>query len=115
MITYRIDKQPNTTVTTQIRDMNKVLSEVPATLRFLLELLAQNEAAISTPSINSYRYELQKLVEATIENANMIIEQSQRLSSVSEQAGKHLSAIEEHFGQALREEVQANRQTSRVA
>lgn len=112
MITYRIDKQPNTTVSSQLRDMQKVLNEVPATLRYLLELLSQNEAAISTPSINSYRYELQKLVEATIENSTMIAEQTQRLSAASEQAGKHLSAIEEHFGQTLRQAAEATREAN---
>ena len=108
MITYKIDKQPNSAVNTQIREMAPVLAEIAATLRVLQELLTQHEGAISTPSINNFRYELQKLVEEGIENGTNIAELAQKLCAVSEQAGKHLSAVEEHFGAVLREQSAAN-------
>ncbi len=112
MITYKIDKQPNTGVNTQIRDMSAVLAEIPATLRVLHDLLSQHEAAISAPSINSFRYDLEKMVENAIDNTANIAELAQKLSAVSEQAGKHLAAVEEHFGSVLRESSVAERRNT---
>jgi hypothetical protein len=115
MITYKIDKQPNTTVNTQIRDMGVVLAEIPKTLRVLLDLLATHESAISAPSINNFRYELEKSVEAAIDNTTSITDLSQKLSAVSEQAGKHLAAVEEHFGSVLRDNPTTARREAPVA
>ena len=115
MITYKIDKQPNAATNTQIREMSAVLAEIPATLRVLLETLSQHESVISAPSINNFRYELQKMVEDAIENTANIAELSQKLSAVSEQAGKHLAAVEEHFGSVLRDQPIANRRQTPVA
>ncbi len=107
MITYRIDKQPNIQTNTQIREMSAVLAEIPATLRVLLSVLREHESTISAPSINNFRDELQKMVEDAIASTANISELSQKLSAVSEQAGKHLAAVEEHFGAVLREQQQA--------
>ena len=115
MITYKIDKQPNSAANTQIREMSAVLEEIPATLRVLREVLSQHETAISAPSINNFRYELEKTVELTIENARQIADQAQKLSAVSEQAGKHLAAVEEHFGSVLRELKPNEQRTATIA
>ncbi len=104
MITYKIDKQSNGNANTQIREMSAVLAEIPATLRVLHDVLVQHEATISAPSINSFRYELQKIVEDAISTTKNIADSAQKLSAVSEQAGKHLAAVEEHFGAVLREQ-----------
>jgi len=103
MITYKIDKQPNSAANTQIREMSAVLAEIPATLRILRDVLSQHESAISAPSINNFRFELERMVEEAIETTKNISDLSQKLSAVSEQAGKHLAAVEEHFGSVLRE------------
>jgi len=112
MITYKIDKQPNSAANTQIREMSAVLAEIPATLRVLRDVLNQHESAISAPSINDFRYQLEKMVEDAAETTKNIAELSQRLSAVSEQAGKHLAAVEEHFSAVLRENPVANRRNT---
>ncbi len=115
MITYKIDKQSNNNTNTQIRDMAVVLAEIPKTLQVLRDLLNQHESTISAPSINNFRYDLEKQVEVAIESTANITELSQKLSVVSEQAGKHLAAVEEHFGSVLRDNPTANRRPTPVA
>lgn len=107
MIVYKIDKQPHIQTNTQIRDMARVLEEIAPTLELLQELVAKQSSTISSPSINNFRDELQRDIYETIRLARKISESSQRLVSVSDQAGKHLSAIEEHFGAALRQKQTA--------
>ncbi len=103
MITYKIDKQAHAKINNQIRDMKPVLAEIVPTLQMLQELLKEHEGAISSPSINNYRAELQESLRKTIAFADDIAEPTQKLIAVSEQAAKHLAAIEEHFGGVLRE------------
>ncbi len=107
MISYKIDKQANTNVNSQLRDMSPVLEEIPATLQVLLEALSQHEASIGTPSINSFRYDIQKATQDAIASTQLIADQVKKLSAISEQAGKHLLAVEEHFGAALRDQRQS--------
>jgi hypothetical protein len=82
--------------------MEKVLSEIPRTLELLMDALAQQSATISTPSINQYRSELVQMINGAVKLTTNINEQTQRLVTVSEQTSKHLAAIEDHFGPALR-------------
>lgn len=102
MIVYKIDKQPHASVNTQIRDMKVVLDEISPTLQTLQSLLSQQSSAISSPSINNFRNSLLEQVGQAITQTRQIAEASQKLVTVSEQAGKHLVAIEEHFGAVLR-------------
>jgi hypothetical protein len=102
MITYKIDKPSHAKVNSQIRDMENVLAEIPTSLQVLLELVQEQEATISSPSIAYFRSELERSVAEAIEHTRRIATDSQKLVSVSEQAAKHLSAIEEHFGAVLR-------------
>lgn len=104
MIVYKIDKQPHINANTQIRDMARVLEEIAPTLEMLQELLAKHSSTISSPSINNFREELQRNTYEAIRLTRTIARNSQKLASVSDQAGKHLSAIEEHFGATLRQE-----------
>lgn len=108
MITYQIDKPTHAKINSQIKDMEDVLSEVPNTLQVLLELLEEQSTTISSPSINSYRADLQRRVNDSIRATQQIAQDSQKLIVVSEQAGKHLSAIEEHFGAVLRQSQNTN-------
>ncbi len=103
MITYRIDKTSHAKVNSQIRDMENILNEIPNSLQVLLELLNEQAATISSPSINNYRADLQRRVTDAIASTQQIAADSQKLITVSEQAAKHLSAIEEHFGAVLRQ------------
>lgn len=102
MITYKIDKPTQAKVSSQIRDMATILAEIPNSLQVLLELLDEQETTISSPSINVFRAELRHAVVEAIERTQVISDDSQKLVNVSEQAGKHLAAIEEHFGSVLR-------------
>ncbi len=102
MISYRIDKQSHAKASAEIKDMSAVLSEISPTLQTLLEVLREHETGISSPSINNYRAELQRLISEAAIMTRTIAINSQKLITVSEQAGKHLASIEEHFGAALR-------------
>lgn len=102
MIVYKIDKQPNTKVSSQIKDMDAVLKEIAPTLQMLAQMLAEQQNTISSPSINAYRADLHRRVNEAANTTARIADDAQRLVAVSEQAGKHLAAIEEHFGASLR-------------
>jgi len=102
MIVYKIDKQPHASVNSQIRDMKVVLDEISPTLQTLQSLLSQQSSSISSPSINSFRNALLEQVSQAIVQTRNIADASQKLVTVSDQAGKHLVAIEEHFGAVLR-------------
>lgn len=103
MITYKIDKQAQADASKQIRDMEAVLNEIAPSLQLLAEAIARHEAAIASPSINNFRYDLQKMVNDAIVTTRSIAQNAQRLVSVSDQASKHLVAIEDHFGAVLRQ------------
>ena len=102
MIVYKIDKQSQDRTSTQIREMERVLSEIPRTLELLQDALTQQGSTISTPSINQYRSELEQMINGAIKLTSNINDNTQRLVSISEQTSKHLVAIEDHFGSALR-------------
>lgn len=102
MIVYKIDKQSQDRSSSQIREMERVLAEIPRTLKMLQDALAQQGSTISTPSINDYRSELSQMINGAIKLTTNINDNTQRLVSISEQTSKHLVAIEDHFGSALR-------------
>lgn len=116
MIVYKIDKQPHINANTQIRDMARVLEEIAPTFELLQELLTKHASTISSPSINNFRDELQRNTYEAIRLSRTIAKNAQKLTSVSDQAGKHLSAIEEHFGATLRQDqpVAATAEPARV-
>lgn len=111
MIVYKVDKQSQISASTQIRDMANVLSEIPNSLQILQDLLDQQGAAISSPSIDNYRTELRREITEVIEHAQEITERSQKLVAVSDQATKHLTAVEEHFSAVLQGANSPNTQT----
>ena len=102
MITYQIDKATMTNASSQIKDMAVVLKEIAPTLQILLNLLDEHEKSLSTPSVDAYRTRLKRLVADAITISKSIAEKSQQLCVAGDQAAKHLSAIEEHFGATLR-------------
>lgn len=110
MITYKIDKTSQVRVTSQIKEMAAVLQEIPSTLQVLHELLEEQKGTISSPSINQFREDLQLAIVKAIDDTRNIAEESQKLASVSDQASKHLSAIEEHFGSVLRNKAPVDQQ-----
>lgn len=101
MIVYKVDKSTHVEANTQIKDMGSVLSEIAPTLRLLKELLAEHETAITSPSIDRYREELREMVAEAAQLAHHIAINAQRLSSVSDQASKHLVSLEEQIAGAL--------------
>lgn len=102
MIVYKIDKYSHAKANAEVRNMMAVLAEIAPTLQSLHEVLLEHEAAISSPTISSFRNELQQLIVNAEASSRKIVENTQKLIAVSDQAGKHLAAIEEHFGSALR-------------
>jgi hypothetical protein len=102
MIVYKIDSQKQVDAGAEIRDMAAVLAEIPQTLEILNKYLTHQGSAISTPSIDNYRYSLNKMVTEAAETTKVIAENAQRLVAVSEQASKHLAAVEDHFSAVLR-------------
>lgn len=101
MIVYKVDKQTQARTSSHIRDMDVVLSEIAPTLQTLQDLLNQLASSVSSPSINRYREDLQGAISQTIVLANVITKNTQKLVSVTDQAAKHLSVVEEHFGSLL--------------
>ena len=101
MIEYKIDHKPNSTATSHIKDMDSVLREIANTYEVLLDVLEQQEAALSSPSINSFRRQLKERVSQAIDMSAVVVEDARKLVVISDQASKQLQAIEEHFGAAL--------------
>lgn len=101
MVVYKVDQQPHTKANNEIRDMGAVLSEIPATLRVLQDLLKQHESSISVPSLNRFRQDLQSMVPEAIRLTHFIAINSQRLSAVSEQAYKQLANFDINVRTAL--------------
>ena len=101
MIEYRIDQQSSNTATKHIKDMDAVLSEIVNTYEVILEVIDQQETALSSPSIDSFRRELKEQIEDASKLATQIVDNSRKLVLISEQASKQLSAMEETFNTTL--------------
>lgn len=104
MIVYKVDKSSHSKTSSQIQDMTVVLQEIAPSLEILQKLLNDHSAAISTPTVDDFRDSLYKSVSAVIPHARRIADQTQQLCEVSEQASKHLVAVDEHYGAALRDQ-----------
>jgi hypothetical protein len=102
MIVYQIDKSSLRQLNASIKELSPVLAEISPTLQTLLEVVNQHAAAISTPTVNEFRNELIEVIQKAIGLTRATTEDIHKLVSVSDQAGKHLAAIEEHFGGVLR-------------
>lgn len=103
MISYKIDKAGLNKVNSDLREIAALLAEISPTLQTLNDMLMTHEQTISSPSINGYRDELKVLTAEATMATKKIADNTDRLIAVSDQAGKHLSAIEDHFGATLRE------------
>ncbi len=108
MIVYKIDRQNQASASSQIKDMAVVLNEIPESLAILQNLLTQHRQSISTPTLDNFGANLQQAVEGATKLTKIIAENSQRMCTVSDQASKHLVAIDEHFGSDLRTEPNAS-------
>jgi hypothetical protein len=97
MIEYRIDRKLSNTATSHIKDMDNILHEITNTYAVMFEVLDQQETALSSPSINSFRADLKDLVEQSIRMSGTIADNSRKLVIISEQASKQLLAMEESF------------------
>lgn len=102
MIVYKIDKQSHARANNRIREMEAVLQELAPTLQILSEILSDQSETISSPTINAFRADLQQRINTLVPQVSKVSSDAQRLVAVSDQAGKHLTAIEEHFGAQLR-------------
>ncbi len=103
MIVYKIDKESADKANARLRDMAGVIAEVSPSLLVLRKVLAQHDASIETPAITQFRSELIDTVTQAIGLTYTISENAQKLTKTSEQASKHLAAIDEHFGSVLRD------------
>ncbi len=101
MIEYKLDKEHNSDATAHIRNMHGVLKEISTTYQILLEVIDQQESALSSPGINNFRKDLRITVRQSIKLAETITENSAKLAIISEQTSKHLSAIDDRFNAAL--------------
>ncbi len=101
MIVYKIDKQSQVKASTDIRSMAEVVAEITPTLRILKDAVTEQGSGISSPSINNFREELQQRINAAIGLTTVIADDSQKLVAVSDQAAKHVLAIEEQLGTVL--------------
>lgn len=101
MIEYKIDHKLNNTATAHIRDMDSVLREITNTYEVMLEVVAQQESALDTPSIALFRADLKGMITQSIALSNAIVENSRKLVVISEQASKQLLAFEESFSSTL--------------
>lgn len=108
MVVYRIDKASHTKASSQIKDMSAVLDEISRTLEVLQKSLDEHQKAISTPTIDEFRDVLIQMTNNGVTLTRRIAEYSQQLCTVSDQATKHLVAVDEHFGSVLREKPAAN-------
>lgn len=101
MIEYKLDHKPNSVATSHIKDMDSVLREIANSYEVLLDVIDQQESALSSPTINNFRNQLKERVLKGIDMSNAIVEDSRKLVVISDQASKQLQAIEEHFSSAL--------------
>jgi len=107
MIVYKVDKQPHMSANSRIRDMAPVLTEIAPSLQILQDVIAKQGQTISSPSIDTFRHQLNRDIAEAIELTRAIAERSQKLAGVSDQAGKHLAALEDHFDAVLRTKSQS--------
>ncbi len=103
MITYKVSKQSLAGANTDIRAQLRDLAEISSAFKSLQDKLAVHEDAIASPTLNAYREEIERLVDTAISLTGNISDKTQKLSNVSEQAGKHLIAIEDHFNAVLQD------------
>lgn len=115
MIQYTLDKTQHDRAVARLRDMQKVLDEISPSLQVLRKVLAEHEAAIKAPSLNSYRNEMIQAVTQAIGQTHQIAREVEKLSKVSEQTARHLAAIDEHYGSALRAETEETQSTANIA
>lgn len=101
MITYKIDKHINGKTNAQIRDLSGFLSDVSPTLHHLQKVLIEHEAALSSGPIDKYRKDLLEMVTEAIDLTSAIADNTQKLAAVSDQAAKHLAAMDDHFSAIL--------------
>ncbi len=101
MIEYKLDQKTNSVATAHIKDMDAILREITTTYEIMLEVVDQQEAALSSPSINSFRKDLQNMIEQAMELSTSIVDNSQKLVVISEHASKQLVAIEDNFSSAI--------------
>lgn len=114
MIVYKVDKSSHAKTSAQIKDMAAVLEEIAPTLQVLQKLLNEHGNTISTPTVDEFRNSLQHTIATTIPQVRRIADQAQQLRTVSDQASKHLVAVDEHFGGALREKSNNSSNNVRV-
>ncbi len=105
MFVYKIDSQSYQTANREIRELLAELAEVSRTLQILSKALTDHEAAFSTPTIKEFREQLQQRVTEAEAEARAIVDLTQRLVTVSDQAGKHMLTMEDHFGAALQDKA----------
>lgn len=103
MTIYKIDENPTNEINKHIANMDNVLNEIAVTYAILLELLESQASTLSAPSIDLFREGLKETVNIAVVNATIIREKSAKLVKVSEQASKHLSAVESRVDIALQE------------
>ncbi len=115
MITYQIDRKALHKLNAEIREMTPVLAEIAPTLQTLMDIVNRHATTINTPAITEFRNDLQNVLTKAIGLTRATVEDTQKLVSVSEQAGKHLAAIEEHFGSTLRDIPTKNTEDSMVS
>ena len=98
---YKVDPEAHAKANTEIKDMERVLAEIPTTLSILQKLLSEHEVALTTPSLNKYRRDLQNMIPEAVRLAHLIAVNSQRLSSVSPQVVQQLVALDNNVRSAL--------------
>jgi len=113
MIVYKIDKPIHMKASSRIKDMQTVLDEISTSLKILNEALVEHQESISTPSIDAYRDKLQQMTGIATELTKSIADKSRQLVAASDQATKHLVAIDEHFGAVLRDGSKATAEKSK--
>lgn len=102
MITYQVDRNTLQRLNGELKELSPLIAEISPTLQSLLEIVSQHASAISTPTVNDFRADLLDQLQKAVVLTRASMEDVQKLVSVSDQAGKHLAAIEEHFGGVLR-------------
>jgi hypothetical protein len=105
MIEYKLDNESNNDATAHLKDMDNVLKEISVTYQILLEVIAQQQSALSSPSIDKFRQDLHQSVQRAIDVAENINKNTATLVMISEQASKHLIALEDRFSEALDKQV----------
>lgn len=106
MIEYKIDAKSALAADSQLKDMRGVLQEIAVSYALVLDTLEQHRQSISSPSIDAYRQDLRRQLNNAILSAKNIVDSTQKLAIVCEEATKHLTAFEEHYSAALQKQLQ---------